>query len=190
MTAPAQLLSPAAAQPLATAMSCAQRVTTYRKLCSRIERAAARLQNEWDVGPGDVVVYAGGGHQDAVVLFFALRHCGAHLLLVADAGGIAALSDRRPVRRVLNDDGAPLAGHEADPLHAIIASPCPHPVRPAAGGSLLIRDGGAVPMDALCAAARPRAGAVRVDAAALFDKAVFAPQVLSALFGGGSVAFD
>lgn len=188
MTAPAQLLALAAAQPQATAMSCAQRVTNYRKLCSRIERAAARLQHEWNVGAGDVVAYAGSGHQDAVVLFFALRHCGAHLLL-ADGSGLVP-PEGRPIRRLLNDDGAPLADREAEPLHAIIATPCPRPAGPASEGSLLIRGADAVPMGALCASAQPRADTVRVASATLFDDPVFAPQVLSALFGGGSVAFD
>ena len=35
------------------------RVITYRRFWSRIERACARLQGEWGVRQGDVVAYVG-----------------------------------------------------------------------------------------------------------------------------------
>ncbi len=53
---------------------------TYRRLWSRTERASARLQGEWGVQAGDTVAYIGGGHPDAIVLYFALLRIGASLL--------------------------------------------------------------------------------------------------------------
>ena len=54
------------------------RVITYRRLWSRIERASARLQCEWGVAPGDTVAYVGTGHPDAIVLYAALLRIGAN----------------------------------------------------------------------------------------------------------------
>lgn len=52
---------------------------TYRRLWSRIERGSARLYGEWGVRAGDLVVYIGRGHPDAIVLYFALLRLGAVL---------------------------------------------------------------------------------------------------------------
>jgi acyl-CoA synthetase (AMP-forming)/AMP-acid ligase II len=56
------------------------RVITYRRLWSRIERASARLHGEWGVRQHDVVAYAGNAHPDAIVLYCALLRIGAVLL--------------------------------------------------------------------------------------------------------------
>jgi acyl-CoA synthetase (AMP-forming)/AMP-acid ligase II len=53
---------------------------TYRRLWSRIERGSARLHGEWGVKSGDLVAYVGGGHPDAIVLYFSLLRIGASLL--------------------------------------------------------------------------------------------------------------
>ena len=53
---------------------------TYRRLWSRTERASARLQGEWGVQAGDTVAYIGGGHPDAIVLYFSLLRIGASVL--------------------------------------------------------------------------------------------------------------
>src|SRR6476620_2602016 len=72
------------------------RLTTWRKLWSRIERATARMPGEWLVGAGDTVIYAGHGHADALVLWLSLARLSARMLplespaLVAQAAQYAA----------------------------------------------------------------------------------------------------
>jgi acyl-CoA synthetase (AMP-forming)/AMP-acid ligase II len=56
------------------------RVITYRRFWSRIERASARLQGEWGVVAGDTVIYWGLGHPDAIILYCALLRLGAKLM--------------------------------------------------------------------------------------------------------------
>ncbi len=56
------------------------RVITYRRFWSRIERASARLQGEWHVKANDIVIYWGLGHPDAIILYCALLRLGAKLM--------------------------------------------------------------------------------------------------------------
>ena len=56
------------------------RVITYRRFWSRIERASARLQGEWHVKADDIVIYWGLGHPDAIILYCALLRLGAKLM--------------------------------------------------------------------------------------------------------------
>ena len=56
------------------------RVITYRRFWSRIERASARLQGEWHVKADDIVIYWGLGHPDAIILYCALMRLGAKLM--------------------------------------------------------------------------------------------------------------
>lgn len=199
------LLEHASTQPESVAMRCTQRTTTYRKLASRIERATARLQGEWKIRPGDMAAYCGSGHQDAVVLYFALLRCGADLLVVpASADSLAPLLSRYGASLLLNDNGDPITGAPRDmqtfPLHTIIATPCAHQVASAPGhvGNRLVRakpgsdaEGMNVQSsDALFACVRPRCDTVRVDAHRLFEESVFAPVVLSILAGGGMLHID
>lgn len=192
----------ARSRPDATAMQCAQRTTTYRKLSSRIERAASRLQGEWRVSPGATVAYCGSGHQDAVVLYLALVRCGIDLMIAPPGSGkTAALLSRHSVALALNDTGAPFAGLPdfvpVFPLHEMIATRCEHQfaLTPGQGTNRLGRgpdDGVSIMVEtqsseALFARIRPRCDTVRIDAARLFDQAVFAPVVLSVLAGGGVV---
>lgn len=199
------LLEHARAHPEAVAMRCRQRFTSYRKLTSRIERATARLQGEWNIRPGDLVAYCGAGHQDAVVLYFALLRCGADLLIVPPhAPGIAQMLSRNEVTLLLNDDGKPIAetrcGLRIFPLYTIIATRCDHQVTsmPGQAANRLLRvavdrNAAAIEIessDTLFGRIEPRSGPVRVDARQIFDDAVFAPVVLSSLTGGGMVHID
>lgn len=192
----------ARSRPDATAMQCAQRTTTYRKLSSRIERAASRLQGEWRISPGATVAYCGSGHQDAVVLYLALLRCGIDLMIAPpESGKTAALLSRHSVSLALNDAGGRIAGLPdavpVFPLHEMIATRCEHQFAPAPGqGTNRLRrcpDDGDVMMaetqssEALFARIIPRCETERIDAGRLFDHAVFAPVVLSVLAGGGIV---
>lgn len=192
----------ARSHPNAIALSCPERVTTYRKLGSRIERATARLQGEWDVKAGDVVAYCGAGHQDAVVLFLALAQCGASLLVTpAGDGESGLLLQEYRIRMVLTDAGESVqnapAGIRIEPLHAIIAEHCPHPARPIpvpGDQCRLLRRmpvGGSVVHAASAAelmAAHPAGDALEaINRAGMFDEAIFGPRILATLQRRGSV---
>lgn len=97
-----------AQHPLAIATHSARRDISYRRLWSRIERATARLQGEWHVGPGDTVAYWGNAHPDALILYVAVARCGARLLPLERAevrSRSAAVWKRYPPKAVVHDDG-------------------------------------------------------------------------------------
>lgn len=102
------------------------RVITYRRFWSRIERACARLQGEWGVRQGDVVAYVGGGHPDALILYFALLRLDVSLLpLEALAPEVvqSALNDH-PVSLVLHDDGITIDAIKSQPLQLLLEDWC------------------------------------------------------------------
>ncbi len=110
----------------AVAYVLSDRVITYRRFWSRIERACARLQGEWGVRQGDVVAYAGNGHPDALILYFALLRLGASLLpLEALAPEVvrAALIGQ-PISLVLHDDGMTFDTVKAQPLQRLLEAWC------------------------------------------------------------------
>jgi acyl-CoA synthetase (AMP-forming)/AMP-acid ligase II len=102
------------------------RVITYRRFWSRIERACARLQGEWGVRQGDVVAYVGHGHPDALVLYFALQRLGASLLpleaLASEFVQTALIS--QPVSLILHDDGMTFDTAKAQPLQLLLQDWC------------------------------------------------------------------
>lgn len=107
------------------------RLTTYRKLWSRIERCTARLQGEWMTGEGDVVIYAGHSHADALILWLSLARLSARLLPLESTEEIAQaaqLAAQSGALLVLHDDELALSGLDQDisvqVLSAIIARPC------------------------------------------------------------------
>ena len=109
------------------------RLTTWRKLWSRVERASARLQGEWLVESGDVVMYCGNGHPDALILWLALARIGAVLLPLETAElrqRASTIADRHGVRLLLYDDGivAPLQDDfcACKPLSLLISRRCDH----------------------------------------------------------------
>ncbi len=102
------------------------RVITYRRFWSRVERACARLQGEWGVRQGDVVAYVGHGHPDALVLYFALQRLGASLLpleaLASEVVQTALIS--QPVSLILHDDGMTFDTAKAQPLQLLLQDWC------------------------------------------------------------------
>ena len=110
----------------AVAYVLSDRVITYRRFWSRIERACARLQGEWGVRQGDVVAYAGNGHPDALILYFALLRLGASLLpleaLAPEVVRAALIS--QPISLVLHDDGMTFDTVKAQPLQHLLEAWC------------------------------------------------------------------
>ena len=102
------------------------RVITYRRFWSRIERACARLQGEWGVRQGDVVAYVGTGHPDALILYFALLRLDASLLpleaLAPEVVRAALIS--QPVSLVLHDDGIEVDTIKAQSLQLLLEDWC------------------------------------------------------------------
>lgn len=122
-----------ATRPTAIASRSGRRAVTYRRFWSRIERATARLQGEWQVKPGDTVAYWGRGHQDALMLYLALARCGARLLPLEHASlqrNAAAILRAIPVAVLLHDDDTLFDEQPAVPLivtlSSLIATRCHH----------------------------------------------------------------
>lgn len=99
---------------------------TYRRLWSRIERASARLQGEWNVQQGDVVAYCGNAHPDAIVLYFALLRIGAQLLALEGMQGkdIHHWQQLASARLLVHDDGCAVEHAFAQPLSMLLADWC------------------------------------------------------------------
>lgn len=104
-----------------TAHMLADRVITYRRLWSRIERASARLQGEWQVQPGEVVAYYGDGHPDSLVLYCALLQIGAQLLPLEGPNHPSAQRILREmkVRLLVHDDTLSFAGINVQLVYAL-----------------------------------------------------------------------
>lgn len=103
-----------------------ERVITYRRFWSRIERACARLQGEWGVRQGDIVAYVGQGHPDALILYFALLRLNASLLPLESLSSDAVKSAlvRHPVALVVYDEGRVFDGLPARPLQGLLEDWC------------------------------------------------------------------
>ena len=181
------------------ALACASRFrhASYRKLYSRIERATARLQGEWQVQTGDIVAYCGHGHPDALVLYVALVRCGAVLLPLEHAAAFDALAGARLVLKLaLYDDemAPPRIALLAHPLSMLIGERCSYQARvsapnPEACSLLRIGSDGTLRQHSLKQLiGSPASGAAEVQAA-LFDEAVFGPVVLPALFAGATLTW-
>jgi hypothetical protein len=186
-------------QPHAIALASRFRLASYRKLWSRIERATARLQGEWQVGAGDAVVYCGDGHPDALVLYVALARCGALLLPLENAAARAALprlaDTLAPSLALFDDDlSPPRIAQPAYPLSMLIGEPCAYQARvatPDPDASSLLRlagDGSLRRLSLRQLAAEPVIDSRDVHAA-LFDADVFGPVVLPALCAGDTLTW-
>ncbi|HEY6772962.1 MAG TPA: AMP-binding protein [Oxalicibacterium sp.] len=192
----------AARAPASIATRSSERVFTYRRFWSRIERGTARLIGEWGVAPGDTIAYWGQGHQDALSLYFAAARCGIRLLPLEHASlrdGATALLQQHRVAVLLHDDEiaaetlpAVSPALRIARLSSLVATRChyyppveenasiPGLILPASSHSLLqLTDG----IDAATVA-----DTFRVTAA-LFDEDVFAPCVLPVLAAGGTILF-
>jgi hypothetical protein len=122
----ATLQSHAALHGEALAHLLPDRVITYRRFWSRIERAAARLQGEWGIQPDDTVAYIGNGHPDAIVLYCALMRLGA-LLLPLEGYALAQaqlVMQQANVKLVVHDDDIKIEGMPAHPLSLMLADWC------------------------------------------------------------------
>lgn len=99
---------------------------TYRRFWSRIERASARLQGEWNVQQGDVVAYCGNAHPDAIVLYFALLRIGAQLLALEGMQGkqMQYWLQLAGARLVVHDDDTIVEQVFAQPLSMLLADWC------------------------------------------------------------------
>ena len=123
---------------------------TYRRLWSRIERGSARLFGEWGVREGDLVAYVGGGHPDAIVLYFALLRLGAILLPLesVSTSEIQPVLDERQPKLLIQDHEGSTTGSTTESityaLEALLASWSHHdPVLiddPMSRPSLFVRD--------------------------------------------------
>lgn len=121
-------------EPVATVSP--ERTASYRKLWSRVERATARLQGEWGVTAGQLVVYQGPPHPDALVLWLALCRLGACLLPLeqdpaySNVGSLVPEHASSEALLCLHaDDILPFVSKAfgaSRPLSSLIMQPCPH----------------------------------------------------------------
>lgn len=192
-----QLARHARAQPDKVACASRFRHASYRKLYSRIERATARLQGEWQVQAGDVVAYCGHGHPDALVLYVALARCGAALLPLEHAAACDALARAGlTLKLALFDDdiAPPRIAPAVHPLSTLIGERCAwqaHVGAPDPDAVSLLRiagDGSLRPHSLRQLAAAASSGAREVHAA-LFDEDVFGPVVLPTLRAGATLSW-
>ena len=166
------------------------RVITYRRLWSRIERASARLQCEWGVAPSDTVAYVGTGHPDAIVLYAALLRIGANFLPteldaedLPSRAKVSAIITSAHAKVVVTDDAISLEHPTAKPLSLLLAGWCyGDPILanedPAAASLLLPSPTGVIrrlSLQALCAALPRTATSLQVTGA------IFTPDRLKNL---------
>ena len=196
------------AEAAAVAVPSANRIITYRRLWSRIERGTARLQGEWAIEPGDTLAYWGSGHQDALVLYLALARCGARLLPLEHPSqwrGGARLLSETATKMVLHDDDAiahwDSLGLLCKPLSSLIIDRCLHQPMPrddVRSPSLIRVIGAAEPahryslssLDQLTERALTAQPAVQHIGEVLFDEAIFAPIALATLIAGKTLLFS
>ena len=175
------------------------RVITYRRFWSRIERACARLQGEWGVRRGDVVAYVGSGHPDALILYFALLRLDVSLLaLEALAPEVVRTALIDPtVSLVLHDDGLAFDTIKSQPLQLLLEDWChyePQCVDEVSSSAqlLLISEQGdlqSLSMDHLLSAMAPEVKSVYVGER-IFSLNILADIVFPALHGARELIFS
>lgn len=202
------------AQTIASRSS--RRTVTYRKLWSRIERATARMKDEWQVKTGDTVLYYGCGNQDALMYYLAAARCGAKLLPLEHAAlqhaflrlPTSEILAAAPAVLLLHDDEivfeTPPAAQRIVNLSALIATRCHHTplvqeddsqpslLNPMlhANGTISCREQS---LHSLASSAQhivvhDKDEPLLIDAT-LFDQHMFAPRVLPRLIAGGLLQF-
>jgi acyl-coenzyme A synthetase/AMP-(fatty) acid ligase len=185
------------------AVASPRRSMTYRKLWSRIERATARLQQEWKVGRGDIVAYCGNSHPDALVLYFSLARSGARLLpfpVPLPPSEVALVTKEFHIALLLADDDLSLdskvPGMSVKPLSSLIATRCPREpvevIEDSHHPALLWRQARTAESEAyslaqLWAARTGTPPVHRVSVDALLDPRVLSCTVLPVLQGGGCI---
>ena len=102
------------------------RVITYRRFWSRIERASARLQGEWHVKADDNVIYWGLGHPDAIILYCALLRLGAKLMPCEDCNReyVQHMVEQTKSHLVVHDDALTFTSSSAHSLSSLLADWC------------------------------------------------------------------
>ena len=103
-----------------------ERLITYRRFWSRIERASARLQGEWGVEQGQTIAYVGSSHPDIIVLYAALLRIGAAFMPLEGVSSQAAMSfvQQADISHVVVDDHTTLVGRATHYLPQLLADWC------------------------------------------------------------------
>ncbi|MEY3790471.1 MAG: hypothetical protein RLZ09_1307 [Pseudomonadota bacterium] len=103
-----------------------ERLITYRRFWSRIERASARLQGEWGVKQGQTIAYVGASHPDIFVLYAALLRIGAAFMPLEGITTQVAMSfaQQADISHVVVDDHATLIGRTTYYLPQLLADWC------------------------------------------------------------------
>ena len=175
------------------------RVITYRRFWSRIERASARLQGEWGVRQQDVVAYAGNAHPDAIVLYLALLRIGAVLLPLETIAPVdwERLQQQAGAGLIVHNEAPILPAAHAQPLSLLLADWCHFdPVLvdedPAAAGLLLPVSGKLEPISLQQLSERMPAQVAFVSRVGdtLFDRMTLAGVILPALTNARSLQFS
>ena len=103
-----------------------ERLITYRRFWSRIERASARLQGEWGIKQGQTIAYVGASHPDIIVLYAALVRIGAAFMPLEDLSMQAAMPfvQQADISHVVVDDNTTLVGRTTHYLPQLLADWC------------------------------------------------------------------
>ena len=103
-----------------------ERLITYRRFWSRIERASARLQGEWGVKQGQTIAYVGASHPDIVVLYAALLRLGAAFMPLEGVSMQAAMSfvQQADISHIVVDDHTTVVGRTTYYLPQLLADWC------------------------------------------------------------------
>jgi acyl-CoA synthetase (AMP-forming)/AMP-acid ligase II len=103
-----------------------ERLITYRRFWSRIERASARLQGEWGVKQGQTIAYVGASHPDVVVLYAALLRIGAAFMPLEGVSMQAAMSflQQADISHIVVDDHTTVVGRTTYYLPQLLADWC------------------------------------------------------------------
>ena len=103
-----------------------ERLITYRRFWSRIERASARLQGEWGIKQGQTIAYVGASHPDIIVLYAALVRIGAAFMPLEGISMQAAIPfvQQADISHVVVDDHTTLVGRTTHYLPQLLADWC------------------------------------------------------------------
>jgi acyl-CoA synthetase (AMP-forming)/AMP-acid ligase II len=194
----ALLQQKAQTDPDAIAYVLPDRVITYRRFWSRIERACARLQGEWGVRRSDIVAYVGNGHPDALILYFALLRLSASLLPLESLSDdvVRAELRRQKVSLVVHDDGMVVDGMNTRPLQHLLEDWCHFNAEcvdePPTSAQLLLRSDHGEPhslsVDHLLSAMAPHVNSVYVGEQ-IFSLSVLTNVILPALQAAKQLKF-
>ena len=103
-----------------------ERLITYRRFWSRIERASARLQGEWGIKQGQTIAYVGASHPDIIVLYAALLRIGAAFMPLERVSTQAAMSfmQQADVSHVVLDEDVTIDARSTHYLPQLLADWC------------------------------------------------------------------